>query len=150
MNIKQRGFTLIEVMITVAIIGILSAIALPSYSQYVLRTRLSSGFAALGTMELTAEQYWANGVVRTYVGLDALDGTKPRYLPAETPYFKYEASALTVSTYKFKAIGKGKLLGFVYSLDQEGTKKTDAVPVGSGFTTNDTCWVDRKGGVCTE
>jgi type IV pilus assembly protein PilE len=44
---RQRGFTLIELMITVAVIGILSAIALPSYQSYVERSRRADGRAAL-------------------------------------------------------------------------------------------------------
>ncbi len=46
-NFQQRGFTLIEVMIVVAIIGIVSAIAYPSYQNYVTETRRADGHLAL-------------------------------------------------------------------------------------------------------
>ncbi|QYF92868.1 prepilin-type N-terminal cleavage/methylation domain-containing protein [Massilia sp. PAMC28688] len=138
---KQRGFTLMEVMIAVAIIGILSAIALPSYNQHVTRTRLNGGFSALASMELVAEQFWPND--RTYVGLD-------ERLPADTDDFTYEASDLTASTYTVTATGRAKADGFVYSIDQNGVRKTVSVPEGGEWEAKDTCWVDRKGGLCTQ
>ncbi|OEO27172.1 pilus assembly protein PilE [Pseudomonas sp. J237] len=56
---KQFGFTLIEVMITVAIIGILAAIAYPSYTEYVLRGNRSEGLALLSEAAARQERYFA-------------------------------------------------------------------------------------------
>ena len=57
MRFKQ-GFTLIEVMITVAIIAILAAIAVPNYTDYVTRSKFSRGHGTLGDLRVKMEQYY--------------------------------------------------------------------------------------------
>ncbi|AVH32131.1 pilin [Vibrio fluvialis] len=54
---QQQGFTLIELMIVVAIIGVLSAIAVPAYKNYVSKSELASGFATLKSLVTPAELY---------------------------------------------------------------------------------------------
>src|SRR5213079_851433 len=55
----QQGFTLIELMIVVAIVGILAAIALPAYQDYTIRARVSEAAAAAGACKTAVAEYVA-------------------------------------------------------------------------------------------
>jgi type IV pilus assembly protein PilE len=136
MRRRQAGFTLIEVLIAIAIIGILSAVAIPSYSGYVLRGRLTEAFTALSAMQPKAEEFWSNN--RTYVGLT---------LPDATANFSYSAD-LSASGYTITATGAGPAADFKYTIDQNGNRVTTSAP--AGWTASPTCWVDRKGGQCVQ
>jgi type IV pilus assembly protein PilA len=57
-KVNQKGFTLIELMIVVAIIGILAAIAIPAYQDYTVRARVSEAVTAAGAARTSVAEYW--------------------------------------------------------------------------------------------
>ena len=60
MKSVQKGFTLIELMIVIAIIGILAAIAIPAYQNYVIRAQTTEGSSIIGSLETAFDECYAN------------------------------------------------------------------------------------------
>jgi type IV pilus assembly protein PilE len=142
-NSRNLGFTLIEVMITVAIIGILAAVALPAYSDYLIRGKIPQATNNLSSMRIKLEQYFQDN--RTYVG--ACVGGTAAPLPA-ADNFTYTCPTLTASTYTVVATGTGSMANFIYTIDQAGAKQTTGLPSAAWGTVTVNCWVVKKGGGC--
>jgi len=127
---RDRGFTLVELMITVAIAAILVSVAIPAYRDYVRRGAIEEVIAALGSGRVAIEQYFLDN--RTYVGAPC---------PGNTRSFAV-ACVLAAGTYTITATGAGNMDTFVFTIDQADARTT-AGPWGAG-----NCWVTRKGSTC--
>lgn len=100
MNVKaEHGFTLIELMITVAIVGILAAIAYPSYTEYVLRGNRTEGQAFLNDAAARQERYYAQN--NTYA--DTPEKLGYSSANSATSLYSLGISDTTASTYTLKA-----------------------------------------------
>lgn len=148
---RPRGFTLIEVMITVAIVAILAAIAIPSYSEYVQRARISDAVSTLSDMRVKMEQYFQDNRSWAPPGPAAqpCTGGTVAPLPAPTANFTYAcAPAPTATTYTITATGVAgsSMAGFTYSVNERNQRATLTVP--AGWTARANCWVLKRDGSC--
>jgi len=133
------GFTLIELMVSVAIIAILSAVAIPQYKDYVNRGRIPDATSGLATKQVQAEQFFQDN--RTYSGAPACTADT-----TSSKYFTFSCSSASATGFVLRAVGTGAMTGFTYTVNQSGAKATTSVP--SGWTASTTCWITKKGGVC--
>jgi type IV pilus assembly protein PilE len=138
---RGRGFTLIEVMITVAIVAILAAIALPAYQDHVMRGRIAEATSHLGVLQTRMEQHFLD--TRSYAGAPAcaFDNTTSRV-------FDFSCSAVGANNFTLLAQGRGAMVGFAFEVDQASARWTAAVPAGWATPVPNNCWVTRRGGQC--
>ena len=136
-RVPARGFTLMEIMVTVALVAILASVALPSYATYVKRSRVPPALVALSSYSLKMEQVYQDsgsyGTGRCPARLiDTTDFTM-----SCTPGNKGRAFVATVT-------GTGQMAGYVYTIDHNGNRATVAHPNGA----NGACWTSKGGSAC--
>lgn len=129
----QRGFTLIELMIVVAIVGILAAIAYPSYRDSVMRTNRSDALTTLSRLSAAQERFYTRSAPATYAAdfSDLLNGSVPAgttQVTSDEGYYTITLANTGCST----TVG-GTTLYSCFSLT--------AQPVAGGGQADDTdCW----------
>jgi len=145
-----RGFTLIEVMIVVAIVAILAAIAIPSYRDYILRGQLVDATTLLSAFRGNMERYFQDN--RTYAATgNFIPPCHPNVPEAQRRQGNFVVSCagadVAANTYKLTATGDGAVAGFVYTADQQDNRTTT---VGASWPTpaSNTCWVLKRGQAC--
>jgi len=147
MPYRGKGFTLIELMIAVAVVGILAMVAYPAYTDYLRRGKIQEATAQLLTMRTKMEQYYQDQ--RTFVGA-CLGGTVAP-LPTPAPkYFTIDCPTKTLTQYTVRATGTGDMAGIVFTINEANTRATtvtSGTAMGNaGYQSNAACWVQKKSG----
>jgi type IV pilus assembly protein PilE len=144
---NARGFTLIELMITVSIVGVLAAIALPTYFQQIQRSKLNDGITKLSDAKSKMDKFFFDQ--RTYQNTagNACGITFPT-VAGKDDYFLITCAAPTATTYQITATGvpaNGLSAAFIYTVANNGLKSSSGP---AGWAGAATCWAVRKDGSC--
>jgi type IV pilus assembly protein PilE len=146
---KASGFTLIELMITIVVVAILAAIAVPSYIQYIQRGKISEAVSNLSGARLQLEKYYADN--RMYgtggtCGVAMPSGANARYFTIAC--VSGNANAIGDQTYTVTATGVGGVTGFQYTINESNVRTSTFTSPATGWTNSSTCWVTKKGESC--
>ena len=143
---KRNGFTLIELMITVAVIGILSAIALPSYTSYITRGKITEAVASLADYRVKMEQFFQDnrnyGTVNAACPVVVASSTSFTYtctVGSATPTVSYTATATSVAGVLGTTAGD-----YTYAITELNAKTTSKF---KGAAVTKSCWL-VKGNEC--
>lgn len=143
----QTGFTLIEMMVTIAIVGILTTIAMPNYTDYLKRGKAAEATSNLANLRVRMEQSYQDN--RFYTCPAPLVSGVASKLPGDKYFTTLCALAAGASpqTYTLTATGDAALNmgGFSFTVDQANAKTSTF----DGVTpTSNTCWLTNKNGQC--
>jgi type IV pilus assembly protein PilE len=135
-------------MVVVAIIGILAAIAMPNYNDYITRSKVTEAVASLSDARVRMEQYYQDNRFYNTDGT-AATGCAPTVTVADTANFGFTCLAsASGQAYEWTADGIGSMNGFQYKINQSNTR-TSAIVAGAAWpVAAANCWITNKNGGC--
>jgi type IV pilus assembly protein PilE len=159
---SARGFTLIELMITVAVIAVLTAIALPAYTDYVTRSKFAEAYAHLADLRVKMEQFYLDNRRYSTNAGGGTCGVPGGNTPTTqgTKYFDFTCvssnpNAAGDQEYVLSAAGKAseQLSGIAFTVDHGNSRTTvvtASTPVADkGYAAGTVgCWVRKKPAQC--
>lgn len=134
-----RGFTLVELMITVAVVAVLAAIAIPAYNDYSRRSKIAEATSGLSELRLRGEKFFADN--RSYA---IFNGTI-----AGARYFDFTCPTRTATAFSCQAVGKSTagMGGYTYTINESNARGSTFTGL-PGWNNSTTCWVTKKGETC--
>jgi len=145
----KRGFSLIELMIVVAIISILASVALPAYNDYIRRSKITDGIAVLAEYRIKLEQYFQDN--RNYGPANGTCGaTAPATSATSSKAFAYDCvvgaggDTYLATAENVASGGLGAVGDYTYTLNQQNARITAKF---KGAVSNKPCWL-IKGSEC--
>lgn len=130
---RSGGFTLIELMIAVAIVAVLMAIAIPNYNNYVLKGKMAEAMTLLSDLQVRQEQYYQDN--RTY-----LNGMTPR---SAGKYYTATSCVTANSGQTYTCTATSPSVSYSYLVTESNSKSTTK-PDG----TTAACWLKAPGESC--
>jgi len=150
MKSRYKGFTIIEVMIVIAVVALLAAIAIPSYRDYILRGKLVEAHTALADFRVRQEQFYQDNRRYDGAGLGGCGAAAPT-----SKYFTFTCvpnATAPSQTYTATATGIANegTSGFAFTITESNARATTVTSPASsnGWSSNGSCWVRAKANVC--
>ena len=140
---RHAGFTLIELMVTIAIVGIIAAIAVPMFGEQLAKSRRSEAIASLADLQLRQERWRANHA--TYGTLDEVTGTTAAAFNAAQPNYDFSVSANDGTDVLITATPKNAQAGdrcgnFLLRIDNNNNNAPAGLVDKTTSTAADRCW----------
>ncbi|MBF0179882.1 MAG: pilin [Magnetococcales bacterium] len=128
---KQAGFTLIELMIVIAIIGVLAAVAIPAYQDYIARAQASEGVSLLAGLKTSVSEYYQDkGSMPALASLSGVQ-TSGKYVGAITFSGSSGATLGMVATYTLSGVNSSIAGEAIQLLTTDGGRNWTCTGLGS-------------------
>lgn len=149
---QAHGFTLIELAVSLGVIGILAAVAVPQYRQYTVRPKVAEAFNTLSDLRVRMEQYYQDN--RNYGPAGALACGLTMPASPQVTFFTYTCAldatdnnqAFTITASAVAGKGLTNTAGdYAYTINQSDVRRSLTV---DATVKNINCWVSVKSGTC--